>query len=67
MVKVTAEDRLTHHLDIKMVGVKSWKAVEGDRYPHTKGKSGRKMGSDHRSYAKEGQTYILKVQSGYGG
>jgi len=66
-VKVTAEDRLTHHLDIKIVGVKLWKAVEGDRYPHTKGKSARKMGSDHKGYAKEGQTYILKVQNKYDG
>jgi len=66
-VKVTAEDQLTHHLDIKIIGGKSWKAVEGDGYPHTKGKSARKMGLDHKSYAKEGQTYFLKVQSGYGG
>ena len=36
--------------DIKIVIVKLWKPVKGERYPHTKGKRVRRTGSGHKPY-----------------
>jgi hypothetical protein len=52
-VTVTAED-----LEIKIAGIKLWKAVKGDRYPHTEGKSARKMDQTTKAMQGKGERTV---------